>query len=54
MYSFKPIGRQETPSTVVLERFNTTHNIEVLKSDIYIYNFKGETMKRKISEAMLD
>lgn len=48
LYSFKPIGRQETPNTVVLERFNIACN-----KLIYIYNFKGETMKRKINKPIL-
>lgn len=37
LHSLKTVKRQETPNTVVLECFNTTYNIEVLKSDIYIY-----------------
>ena len=37
LYSFKRIRCQESPNTVVLERFNTTHNIENHKTDIRIH-----------------
>jgi len=42
LYSFKPIGRQESPITVVLEHFNITHN-----KLIYIYKRKEKVVNEK-------